>query len=112
MSSGDDPATLDVFSKETAGGSSEDVVLEGQLSGTSAAQDSPIHAPGFNTLDEPIKDTILRDVRAVGNKFYHVLYPIERASLLKVHTRENSETFFLSLSVRHCPSVTDFISCQ
>ena len=38
----------------------------------------------FNTLDEPIKETILRDVRAVGNKFYHVLYPIEKKSLLKV----------------------------
>ncbi|XP_011498827.1 PREDICTED: protein YIPF6 [Ceratosolen solmsi marchali] len=39
--------------------------------------------PDFNTLDEPIKDTILRDVRAVGRKFYHVLYPKERNSLLK-----------------------------
>lgn len=70
-------------------------------------------APDFNTLDEPIKDTIvgrpveinsylvshsnslfqssnqLRDIRAVGSKFYHVLYPKEKSSLLKeceIHT--------------------------
>lgn len=61
-------------------------------------------APDFNTLDEPIKETIvrildnvitsfdsykhcvhfqLRDVKAVGSKFYHVLYPKEKSSLLK-----------------------------
>ncbi|XP_014219120.1 protein YIPF6 [Copidosoma floridanum] len=39
--------------------------------------------PDFSTLDEPIKDTILRDLRAVGRKFYHVLYPKEKKSLLK-----------------------------
>ncbi|KAL4715473.1 hypothetical protein ACJJTC_009099 [Scirpophaga incertulas] len=37
----------------------------------------------FNTLDEPIKETFLRDLRAVGNKFYHVLIPREKSSLLK-----------------------------
>ncbi|XP_077289225.1 protein YIPF6 [Arctopsyche grandis] len=37
----------------------------------------------FNTLDEPIKDTVLRDLKAVGTKFFHVLYPKEKASLLK-----------------------------
>ncbi|XP_046387613.1 protein YIPF6 [Ischnura elegans] len=37
----------------------------------------------FNTLDEPIKDTVLRDLKAVGTKFYHVLYPKEKKSLLK-----------------------------
>jgi hypothetical protein len=39
--------------------------------------------PEFNTLDEPIRDTVLRDLRAVGVKFYHVLYPREKQSLLK-----------------------------
>lgn len=39
--------------------------------------------PDFNTLDEPIRDTVLRDLRAVGVKFYHVLYPREKQSLLK-----------------------------
>jgi len=39
--------------------------------------------PEFNTLDEPIRDTVLRDLRAVGVKFFHVLYPREKQSLLK-----------------------------
>jgi len=39
--------------------------------------------PEFNTLDEPIRDTVLRDLRAVGVKFYHVLYPREKQTLLK-----------------------------
>ncbi|XP_050440285.1 protein YIPF6 [Adelges cooleyi] len=39
--------------------------------------------PGFNTLDEPIKTTIMRDLKAVGMKFKHVLYPKEKNSLLK-----------------------------
>ncbi|XP_059618856.1 protein YIPF6 [Phlebotomus argentipes] len=39
--------------------------------------------PDFDTLDEPIKDTILRDIRAVGVKFFHVLYPKEKATLLR-----------------------------
>uniref|UniRef100_A0A6B2EET4 Protein YIPF n=1 Tax=Phlebotomus kandelakii TaxID=1109342 RepID=A0A6B2EET4_9DIPT len=39
--------------------------------------------PDFDTLDEPIKDTILRDFRAVGVKFFHVLYPKEKSTLLK-----------------------------
>ncbi|KAJ9596126.1 hypothetical protein L9F63_012710 [Diploptera punctata] len=39
--------------------------------------------PEFNTLDEPIRETVLRDLRAVGVKFLHVLYPKEKKSLLK-----------------------------
>lgn len=71
-------------------GKAEDVVLEGTLTGTSApgALSSSPGAPGFNTLDEPIRDTVLRDVKAVGNKFWHVLYPVERASLLRVSSGE------------------------
>ncbi|VVC95613.1 protein YIPF6 [Leptidea sinapis] len=37
----------------------------------------------FNTLDEPIKETFMRDLRAVGSKFFHVLIPREKTSLLK-----------------------------
>ena len=35
------------------------------------------YQPGaeFDTLDEPIKVTIMRDLGAVASKFYHVLYP-------------------------------------
>jgi hypothetical protein len=36
----------------------------------------------FNTLDEPVKDTIKRDLSAIGQKFLHVLYPKESKMLL------------------------------
>ncbi|VVC40013.1 Yip1 domain [Cinara cedri] len=39
--------------------------------------------PGFNTLDEPIQTTIMRDLKAVGMKFKHVLYLKEKNTLLK-----------------------------
>lgn len=81
--------------------------LEGDMSVTAGNRsNAPIGAPDFNTLDEPIKQTIvslfqifviirymyvcmpiiysqLRDIRAVGVKFYHVLYPKEKSTLLK-----------------------------
>ncbi len=69
-------------------GADEEIVLEGTLSNApdnpSASTSSSIPQPGFNTLDEPIKDTILRDVKAVARKFMHVLYPVEKKSLLRV----------------------------
>jgi len=37
----------------------------------------------FNTLDEPVKDTIKRDLSAIGQKFLHVLYPKESKMLLR-----------------------------
>ncbi|KAG7175368.1 YIPF6-like, partial [Homarus americanus] len=40
-------------------------------------------AKEYNTLDEPVRETIMRDLRAVGTKFYHVLYPREKKALLK-----------------------------
>merc|ERR1712137_1408351 len=36
----------------------------------------------FNTLDEPIRQTIVRDLKAVGDKFVHVLYPRQQTNLL------------------------------
>ncbi|XP_013097825.1 protein YIPF6 [Stomoxys calcitrans] len=58
--------------------------LEGDMSIPGASRtNAPPGAPDFNTLDEPIKETVLRDMRAVGVKFYHVLYPKEKSSLLK-----------------------------
>ncbi len=78
-------ATLDLF-QSGDGDHNKDVVLEGTLTGSGGGSTGPnVGGPGFNTLDEPIKDTVLRDVRAVGNKFYHVLYPVEKKSLLKVN---------------------------
>jgi len=37
----------------------------------------------FNTLDEPVKDTIKRDLTAIGQKFLHVLYPKASKMLLR-----------------------------
>ncbi|XP_032671636.1 protein YIPF6 [Odontomachus brunneus] len=56
--------------------------VEGEMT-VDSKQRSNLGEPEFNTLDEPIRDTILRDVRAVGKKFFHVLYPKEKKSLLK-----------------------------
>lgn len=59
---------------------SEDMPVEGDISvpvGTSRRDDE------FSTLDEPVKETILRDLRAVGNKFIHVLYPKRSSALLR-----------------------------
>ena len=80
---------LDLFQPEN--GDDEALLLEGNLTasgqlpegnGLSSTNDRNNSAP-FNTLDEPIRDTIWRDVSAVGLKFKHVLYPVEKTSLLK-----------------------------
>ncbi|XP_050298684.1 protein YIPF6 [Anthonomus grandis grandis] len=60
-----------------------DAHVEGEMSVGSNKSTSTIGQPNFNTLDEPIKDTILRDLKAVGIKFTHVLFPKEKRTLLK-----------------------------
>ncbi|KAM8833890.1 protein YIPF6 [Synchiropus picturatus] len=58
----------------------DDTPVEGEMStpaGSSGRDDE------LSTLDEPVKDTVLRDLRAVGNKFVHVLYPKKSSSLLR-----------------------------
>lgn len=59
---------------------SEDIPVEGDITVPmrSTRQDDE-----FSTLDEPVKDTILRDLKAVGNKFIHVLYPKKSSALLR-----------------------------
>lgn len=57
--------------------------IEGEMTIGMRQKSQTLGEPEFNTLDEPIKDTVLRDVRAVGKKFVHVLYPKEKKSLLK-----------------------------
>ncbi|MEQ2300821.1 Yip1 member 6 [Ameca splendens] len=59
---------------------SEEIPVEGDITappGPSTRDDE------FSTLDEPVKETILRDLRAVGNKFIHVLYPKRSSALLR-----------------------------
>lgn len=57
-----------------------DMSIPGKRTTTTTAQHG---VPEYNTLDEPIRETVLRDMRAVGIKFYHVLYPKEKSSLLR-----------------------------
>ena len=66
-------------------------LLEGQMTNSGNLPDSSgsgstsgHHDAPFNTLDEPIRETVWRDVKAVGIKFKHVLYPVQKKSLLKV----------------------------
>jgi len=76
-------ATLDIF----GGDGSDNVVLEGSLSApsgpSSTSASASVGTSNVNTLDEPVRETILRDVKAVGQKFLHVLYPVEKKSLLR-----------------------------
>ncbi|KAL3174198.1 hypothetical protein MRX96_041355 [Rhipicephalus microplus] len=37
----------------------------------------------FNTLDEPVLTTITRDLKAIGIKFAHVLYPKQKNTILR-----------------------------
>lgn len=60
----------------------DEPVLQGNISVAETTTNGP-GAPNINTLDEPISETIRRDLRAVGSKFYHVLYPVEKKSLLR-----------------------------
>ncbi|XP_005097593.1 protein YIPF6 [Aplysia californica] len=56
-----------------------DVPLEGDIDVPGAAKSDD----ELSTLDEPVRITILRDLRAVGNKFWHVLIPKKSSVLLK-----------------------------
>nr|XP_022328168.1 protein YIPF6-like [Crassostrea virginica] len=58
-----------------------DVPLEGEILSPSAATDGDDQE--FNTLDEPVRETIMRDLKAIGVKFWHVLYPKQSKALLK-----------------------------
>ncbi|CAG9762508.1 unnamed protein product [Ceutorhynchus assimilis] len=57
--------------------------VEGEMNIPTNKNRPNLGQPDFNTLDEPVKDTILRDVKAVGAKFSHVLFPKEKKTLLK-----------------------------
>jgi len=76
-------ARLNLYSEEGDYGD-EEPVLAGNISVTgTAGQSDGAGGVEFNTLDEPISQTVKRDLTAVGSKFMHVLYPKEKKSLLK-----------------------------
>ncbi|XP_061891013.1 protein YIPF6-like [Entelurus aequoreus] len=58
----------------------EDIPVEGDIS---VPVDASRQDDEFSTLDEPVKETIMRDLRAVGKKFVHVLYPKQSSELLR-----------------------------
>ncbi|XP_022328167.1 protein YIPF6-like [Crassostrea virginica] len=58
-----------------------DVPLEGEILSPGAETDGDDQE--FNTLDEPVRETIMRDLKAIGVKFWHVLYPKQSKALLK-----------------------------
>lgn len=69
-------ATDPYYNDFDSGNLEGDILMPGsQLEGNKSAP--------FDTLDEPIRDTILRDVKAVGTKFFHVFYPKQKTTLLK-----------------------------
>merc|ERR1719411_2232967 len=70
----------------------EEILSRAKVIHDTSGLDGDITVPGapdedddqeFNTLDEPVKDTVMRDLKAVGKKFFHVLYPKESKSLLR-----------------------------
>ncbi|XP_017315040.1 protein YIPF6 [Ictalurus punctatus] len=58
----------------------DDIPVEGDIT---VPMSSPSVNDEISTLDEPVKDTILRDLKAVGQKFMHVMYPKKSSALLR-----------------------------
>lgn len=79
MATGDNVTKLDLYEEYDIKNAS----VEGDMNVPNRNKTQTIGEPDFNTLDEPISETITRDFKAVGNKFFHVLYPTEKKSLLK-----------------------------
>jgi len=75
---------LNLFGEEMAVNTSdENIVLEGELSAPLNSDSHGGPRPNYSTLDEPIRETIFRDLRAVGVKFKHVIIPAgQKKSLL------------------------------
>ncbi|XP_071951474.1 protein YIPF6-like [Antedon mediterranea] len=55
--------------------------IEGDITVPGAPEEDDETA--FSTLDEPIRETIMRDLNAVFSKFLHVLYPKQSKTLLR-----------------------------
>ncbi|XP_007507007.1 protein YIPF6 isoform X2 [Monodelphis domestica] len=59
---------------------SEDIPVEGEIT---VPMSSHSQDDDYSTLDEPVKETIIRDLKAVGKKFVHVMYPKKSNALLR-----------------------------
>ncbi|XP_015752960.1 PREDICTED: protein YIPF6-like [Acropora digitifera] len=54
-----------------------------EIEGDITVPGAPEEDEGPSTLDEPVAETLKRDLRAVGKKFFHVLIPRQSKSLLR-----------------------------
>ncbi|THD27582.1 Integral membrane protein [Fasciola hepatica] len=71
-----------------------------QLEGQIHDQDQNVSSKeSLSLLNEPIRETVLRSVRAVGKKFSHVLFPRKGQELLKEWDLWGPLTLCLILSV-------------
>ncbi|XP_014275533.1 protein YIPF6 [Halyomorpha halys] len=61
----------------------DSVPVQGNLSSPYQPTSGNIGDPNFNSLDEPVRDTIMRDLKAVCTKFKHVIRPSDKKSILK-----------------------------
>ncbi|XP_006902050.1 PREDICTED: protein YIPF6-like [Elephantulus edwardii] len=59
---------------------SQDIPVEGEITIPMRSHNREIDS---STLNESVQSTIMRDLKAVGKKFMHVLYPRKSNSLLK-----------------------------
>jgi len=73
---------MNLYGEDLTVNTDEHIFLEGDLSsvGISESQGGP--RPTYSTLDEPIRETIFRDLKAVSQKFKHVIIPVDKSSLL------------------------------
>ncbi|XP_040564657.1 protein YIPF6 homolog [Lepeophtheirus salmonis] len=62
------PASLEIYQDETR--REEDVVLSGKITTSQSYE-----GMRFDTLDEPVRVTLMKDINAVALKFRYVLYP-------------------------------------
>ncbi|KAK2726500.1 hypothetical protein QYM36_000816 [Artemia franciscana] len=60
-----------------------DPIVKGEMASLERPGIGEDGLPEFNTLDEPIKNTIMRDLGAAGQKFKYVLFPKQKQTLLK-----------------------------
>ncbi|XP_071786742.1 protein YIPF6-like [Asterias amurensis] len=60
-----------------------DLELEHPVDGDITVPGAPEDDSEPSTLDEPVRETVLRDIKAIGLKLFHVMYPKQSKALLK-----------------------------
>ena len=71
---------LNLYEETITVDTDENIVLEGELSNVNNTDSQ--RRPSYSTLEEPITETVFRDLKAVAVKFQHVIIPVEKKSLL------------------------------